>query len=151
MASGPRPEYRRAMITKNLLAASGAGLLVVSSFLAVLTGCAPSAPSTTTTTQVTTPAAPAPSPAVVAEDDYDYYPGNEVYYSRTRHDYMYRDGNSWVRRPQPRGISAEVLFALPSVRMDFHDSPERHHDAVVRSYPRDWKRPDNKNDDRKRN
>jgi hypothetical protein len=135
-------------MTKNhSLAASATGLIAFISLAAALTGCAPSAPSTTTVTQVTPPAS-APSPTVVAVDDYDYYPGYEVYYSRTRHDYMYRDGNSWVRRSQPQGISAEVLFALPSVRMDFHDSPERHHETVVHNYPRDWKRPDSKHDDR---
>ena len=147
------------MTKKILLTASAAGLITFAAFAAALTGCAPSAPSTTTVTQ-TTPAAPAPAPApaVMVEDDYEYYPGYEVYYSRTRHDYMYRDGNSWVRRPQPHGISAEVLFALPSVRMDFHDSPEHHHASVVHNYPRDWKGPDGKHDgkddkkdDRKRN
>ena len=41
-----------------------------------------------------------------------------------------------------------MLFALPSVHVDFHDSPERHHDAVVHNYPRDWKRPGDKHDDK---
>ena len=84
-----------------------------------------------------------------ALDDYDYFPGYETYYSRNRHEYVYRDNNAWVRRPQPRGISADILLAAPSVRLDFHDSPERHHDNVVRSYPHDWKRPEAKADDKK--
>ena len=29
----------------------------------------------------------------VYEDDYDYYPGYEVYYSRNRDEYVYRDGS----------------------------------------------------------
>ena len=81
---------------------------------------------------------------VMFEDDYDYYPGYEVYYSRSRHEYVYRDGNTWVRRPQPSGVSVEILLAAPSVRMDFRDAPELHNDTVVRSYPRNWKRPDSK-------
>lgn len=81
---------------------------------------------------------------VIIEDDYDYYPGYEVYYSRNRREYVYRDGNSWVRRSQPSGVSINVLLAAPSVRVDFRDSPERHHDSVVRSYPRNWSRPDAK-------
>ena len=86
----------------------------------------------------------------MGEDDYDYYPGYEVYYARNRHEYVYREGNAWVHRPQPPGVSANVLLAAPSVRVDFHDSPERHHDAVVRSYPKNWHQPDDKkNDDRK--
>jgi len=143
------------MTKNNLHAVSAAGLVLSASLLAALTGCAPSASSTTTaTTEVTPPAAApappaAPAPLLVVQDDYDYYPGYEVYYSRNRHEYVYRDGNSWVRRPQPRGVTVELLFAAPSVRVDFHDAPERHHDGIVRSYPRNWKRPDNKHDDRK--
>lgn len=85
---------------------------------------------------------------VVFEDDYDYYPGYEVYYSRNRHEYVYRDGNTWVRRPGPRGVSVDVLLAAPSVRVDFHDSPAQHHSNVVRSYPRNWQQPAPKNKDR---
>ena len=77
----------------------------------------------------------------VFQDDYDYYPGYETYYSRNRHEYVYRDGNAWVRRSAPRGITAQALMAVPSVRVDFHDSPEQHHATVVRSYPRNWTKP----------
>ncbi len=152
MARVLQPAYDRPMTKKTLLTASATGLIAFTSIIAMLTGCAPSAPSTTTVTQVTPPA-PAPasaSAAVVVADDYDYYPGYEVYYSRNRHEYLYRDGNNWVRRPQPRGVSAEILLGSPSVRMDFHDSPERHNDTVVHNYPRNWKRPDNKRDDDKK-
>ena len=77
----------------------------------------------------------------VFQDDYDYYPGYETYYSRNRHEYVYRDGNNWVRRSAPRGITAQVLMATPSVRVDFHDAPEQHHANVVRTYPRNWSKP----------
>jgi hypothetical protein len=87
---------------------------------------------------------------VVIQDDYDYYPAYETYYSRSRHEYVYREGNSWVRRPKPRGVAANVLLAAPAVRMSFRDSPEQHHNDVVRSYPKNWtppgKKPDNKGD-----
>lgn len=85
------------------------------------------------------------------EDDYDYYPGYEVYYSRNRHEYVYRDGSQWVRRPEPSGVSLDILLAAPSVRVDFRDSPERHHDSVIRTYPRNWKRPDDRGDRRRDN
>src|SRR5450756_1340331 len=81
------------------------------------------------------------SPQVVVEDDYVYYPNYEVYYSSSRHQYAYRDGRNWVSRPAPRGVTVDVLVASPSVRMDFHDSPARHHDAIVRQYPRSWSPP----------
>ena len=74
-------------------------------------------------------------PVVVVEDDYIYYPDYEVYYSSSRHQYAYLEGRAWVSRPAPRGVSVDVLFASPSVRMDFHDSPEHHHAEVVRQYP----------------
>ena len=77
-----------------------------------------------------------PAPQVVIQDDYVYYPEYEVYYSNTRHNYVYRDGRSWVTRPQPpRGWTQSSL----SVRVDFHDAPERHHAEVIRTYPRNWK------------
>jgi hypothetical protein len=88
--------------------------------------------------------------AIGFEDDYDYYPGYEVYYSRNRREYVYRDSGRWVRRPEPRGVSVDVLFAAPSVRMDFRDSPERHHDTVIRRYPRHWHRSDRDDRDRDR-
>lgn len=84
-----------------------------------------------------------PEPVVVyVQDDYVYYPQYEVYYSNSRHQYGYRDGNAWAWRPAPSHVSLNVLVASPSVRMDFHDSPEQHHAAVVRSYPRNWKQSD---------
>jgi hypothetical protein len=81
---------------------------------------------------------PAPS-VVVAQDDYVYYPQYEVYYSASRHQYGYREGNSWAWRPAPPHVALNVLVASPSVRMNFHDSPEKHHSEVVRSYPKNWK------------
>ena len=76
--------------------------------------------------------------AIVVQDDYVYYPSYEVYYSVSRHQYAYPEGGRWVSRPAPRGVSADVLRASPSVRMDFHDSPANHHAAVVQKYPKKW-------------
>ncbi len=73
------------------------------------------------------------------EDDYDYYPGYEVYYARSRHEYVYRDGNRWVRSSSYPRANSQVLLSSPSVRVEFRDSPERHHDTVVRRYPHDWR------------
>ena len=92
-----------------------------------------------------------PSVAVV-QDDYVYYPGYEVYYSSSRHQYAYREGRAWVSRPAPRGVSVNVLQASPSVRMAFHDSPANHHAAVVKQYPKNWAPPGSnqgRNDNRK--
>jgi len=79
------------------------------------------------------------SPAFAAQDDYVYYPNYEVYYSVSRHQYAYRDGNNWVSRPAPRGVSVDVLRASPAVKMNFHDSPANHHATVVKQYPKNWK------------
>ena len=78
---------------------------------------------------------------VVVQDDYVYYPGYQIYYSSNRRQYIYREGRSWVSRPAPPRVSVGVLFASPSVRLDFHDSPSLHHAAVVRQYPKRWAPP----------
>jgi len=76
--------------------------------------------------------------AFAAQDDYVYYPQYESYYSVSRHQYAYREGNAWVARSAPRGASADVVRASPSVKMNFHDSPAQHHAAVVKQYPKNW-------------
>ena len=89
----------------------------------------------------------APAPTVYVEagvsvhDDYVYYPGYEVYYSSSRRQYVYLEGRSWVTRPAPPHVSVDVLFASPSVRLDFHDSPSAHHSTIVRQYPKHWAPP----------
>ncbi|MGD1087936.1 MAG: hypothetical protein ABR955_04325 [Verrucomicrobiota bacterium] len=80
-------------------------------------------------------------PTVAVQDNYVYYPSYGVYYNSSRHNYAYRDGNAWVSRPAPNGVSANVLLASPSVKMDFHDSPANHHAAMVKKYPRNWAPP----------
>jgi hypothetical protein len=83
----------------------------------------------------------APRPVYVesgVRDDYVYYPGYQVYYSSNRRQYVYQDGNSWVTRPTPPRVSVDVLFASPSVKLDFHDAPAIHHERVVRQYPQHW-------------
>lgn len=94
-------------------------------------------------------AAPAAPAEVAVVDDYVYYPEYEIYYSAHRHQYGYRDGNGWAWRPAPPRVSVNVLFASPSVHMDFHDSPERHHGDVIRNYPHNWKQPDQGHGERK--
>ena len=79
-----------------------------------------------------------PAPIFVVQDDYVYYPQYECYYSMSRHQYAYREGNAWVARPAPRGVTVNVLRSSPSVNMNFHDSPVNHHAEVVKQYPRNW-------------
>jgi hypothetical protein len=85
--------------------------------------------------------AESPPGYVDVQDDYVYYPRYEVYYSNHRHQYLYREGHSWVYRPAPPRVSAEVLFSSPSVRLDFHDHPSNHHMTVTRQYPKHWTPP----------
>ena len=77
--------------------------------------------------------------AVGVPDEYIYYPSYDVYYNSSRREYAYMDGGRWVNRPQPYGVSVNVLVGSPSVRMNFHDSPANHQAAVRQSYPRNWK------------
>ena len=78
---------------------------------------------------------------VVVQGGYVYYPGYQVYYSSNTRQYVYLDGNAWVTRPAPPRVSVDVLFASPSVRLDFHDAPAIHHTTVVRQYPKHWAPP----------
>lgn len=95
----------------------------------------------------------APTPSVYVEtgvavqDDYVYYPAYQVYYSGERHQYIYRNGRSWVSRPAPPRVAVNVLFASPSVRVGFHDSPANHHAEIVRQYPKHWAGPEAHRDD----
>jgi hypothetical protein len=110
------------------------GFVLCAALLGTLTGCVGYVDGPRTGVYV------AP-PVVVVQDDYIYYPGYQVYYSSSRHEYAYREGRTWVSRPAPRGVSVDVLVASPSVRMDFHDSPANHHAAVVKQYPKNWAPP----------
>jgi hypothetical protein len=132
-------------MTENpLLPAGQAGLIAGSLLLAALTGCvtAGSGPSSRH------PAHPvvAMQATLMIQDDYEYYPRYEIYYSRRRNEYVYRDANAWVRRGDLRGITLAMLESGPMVRMDFHDSPEFHHGRIVQSFPRNWEQSGQKHD-----
>jgi hypothetical protein len=79
-----------------------------------------------------------PGEVGVAQDEYDYYPAYGVYFNPYRGLYYYQDNGAWINRPGPPGVSVDVLLASPHARMDFHDHPQFHHDAVVQRYPRTW-------------
>jgi len=93
---------------------------------------------------------PAPSVyvegGVTVQEDYVYYPAYQVYYSSYRHQYVYRDGRSWVSRPAPPHVAVNVLISSPSVKVGFHDSPANHHAEIVRQYPERWAPPESKRD-----
>jgi hypothetical protein len=82
------------------------------------------------------------------QEDYVYYPGYQVYYSSYRRQYIYLEGRSWVSRPAPPRVSVDVLYASPSVRLDFHDSPANHHASVVKTYPKNWAPPGSSHDNK---
>jgi len=120
------------------LAAGKIGFVLGAALLGALTGCVGyvDGPS-----QARVYASPSPvyvESGVVVRPEYVYYPGYQVYYSGNTRQYVYLEGRSWVSRPAPPRVSADVLFASPSVRLDFHDSPSIHHAAVVRQYPKHW-------------
>lgn len=124
------------MRTRTFHFSATAGALTGAALLAALTGCV--ADGSYQSRGYSSRPAVRMQADVVFEDDYDYYPSYETYYSRSRHEFVYRDGGRWVRRTEPNGVSLTLLLAAPSVRMDFRDAPERHHNTVVRTYPRNW-------------
>jgi hypothetical protein len=125
---------------KLLLNAGRAGFGSGAALLLTLTGCMDNNVNRAAQGSVYV-APPVSGSAFVVQDDYIYYPAYQVYYSNDRHQYAYREGNTWVSRPAPPGVTVSVLRASPSVKMDFHDSPEYHHAAVVQKYPKNWSSP----------
>jgi hypothetical protein len=118
------------------LESTSLGFVLGTAVLGALTGCIVAEPR-----YATVYAPPPPvyvQPEVVVQDDYVYYPDYQVYYSGSRHQYVYLEGNAWVTRSAPPRVSAGVFFASPSVRLDFHDAPSRHHAEIVRQYPKHW-------------
>jgi hypothetical protein len=98
--------------------------------------------------------APAPpvyvDSGVVVHGGYVYYPGYQVYYSSNTRQYVYQEGSAWVTRPTPH-VSVDVLFASPSVTLDFSDAPAAHHATVVKQYPKNWAPPQsNRNHDKEK-
>ncbi len=119
------------------------GLVLGTVLVGALTGCVGYVDGPPQRT-VYRPPPPPPPPyyvetRVVERDDYVYYPSYQVYYSSSRRQYIYQDGRAWVTRPAPPRVTVDVLFASPSVRLDFHDAPSLHHSTVVRQYPQHWK------------
>ena len=142
-------------IPKILRTAGSVGSVSGAALVAALTGCNKAQPEVQYVNAPVPAVAPAPAavapvqPTVLmAQDDYIYYPAYEVYYSSSRREYRYREGSVWVTRPAPPRVSIDVLFASPSVRVDFHDAPEHHHEAIFRSYPRNWTPPGRGRDER---
>ncbi len=137
MADAARRGYSRLMNKKEIFfRINKLGLALCAALLGALAGCVGYVDGPRAGVYVEPPVVEA---GFVAEDDYVYYPNYECYYSVSRHQYAYREGNAWVSRPAPRGVSVNVLLASPSVRMDFHDSPANHHATVVKQYPKNWK------------
>lgn len=133
IAAGSAANYPNPMNDqKNFFKTDKAGLALATAFLMTLTGCVG---------YVDGPRAQvyADPYAFADQDDYVYYPNYECYYSISRHQYAYREGDRWVARSAPGRVTVDVLQASPAVRMNFHDSPAQHHEAVVRQYPKNWK------------
>jgi hypothetical protein len=143
------------MIAKGfILKTSTAGIVFSATLLGTQTGCVGYVDRADTGRMYAV--SPVVETTFVIEDDYVYYPSYQIYYSSRRHQYAYRDGHNWISRPAPHGVSLNRLQASPSVRMEFHDSPAQHHEAVTQQYPKNWSPPranperkeNRKNDDR---
>ena len=128
---------------KHLFKSGKAGFALNTGILIALTGCLSFADAQSIRVSVplpvvvvSPPVVVVASPVVVAQDNYVYYPNYGVYYNTTRRQWAYLDGGAWVSRPAPLGVSADVLLASPSVKMNFHDSPANHHAAMTKRFPK---------------
>jgi|SRR5580693_2311353 hypothetical protein len=139
MAPARFPGYSQPMNNKkHFIKTNKIGLVLGAVLLAALAVSAGYAGGLNIVIAVPPPVVVAP-PVVVIQDDYVYYPSYAIYYNSHRHQYAYLNGDAWVYAPAPYGVSVDVLLASPSVHMNFHDSPERHHAEMVHEYPRNWK------------
>ncbi|HEY3853149.1 MAG TPA: hypothetical protein VGO67_02005 [Verrucomicrobiae bacterium] len=82
--------------------------------------------------------APSVNVQVGAPDDYVYYPKYGTYYSPGHHRYYYQDHGAWGWREKPPGVAPDVFLKAPSVKMNFHDAPDKHHAEIARQYPKNW-------------
>jgi len=108
--------------------------------LAALTQCAGDANGQSAGTNAgisVTP--PVVVPPAVVQDIYIYYPAYSTYYHSNAHQYVFVQDGIWVASAKPYGIAVNVLTESPSVKMDFNDSPEKHHAEILHRYPKDWK------------
>ena len=117
------------------------GFVFGAAFLGALTGCVGYVDGPRHARGYARPTPVYVETGVVVQDDYVYYPGYQVYYSGNTRQYIYLEGSAWVSRPAPPRVSVDVLFASPSVRLDFHDAPAIHHATVVQTYPKNWAPP----------
>lgn len=113
-----------------------AGVAVLSGVLALLAGCYATQTATSPYSQpvYTTAVGQPVYGGSYGPDDYVYYPGAEVYYNTSRHEYVYPRNGRWVRQTQAPRISVWG----PSVHLTLRDGPEHHHDQIRREYPRNW-------------
>jgi hypothetical protein len=88
-----------------------------------------------------------PSPVRLAivmgrPDSYVYFPAYQVYYNRTRLQFVFPSDRGWTtQNDSPGDVGEAELFSSPVVAMNFTDAPQWHHAAVVRAYPWFWGRP----------
>src|SRR2546423_1599428 len=126
--------------TDNSMKKTNIGLVIGIALLGALTGCVGYVDGPHARVYVQPPPVQVQT-EIIVENDYVYYPGYQVYYSGRTRQYVYLDGSVWVTRPAPPRVSVDVLFASPSVRVDFHDAPAMHHAMVARIYPTSWTPP----------
>jgi len=117
------------------------GLVLCTALLAALAGCIGTVDGPRSEGAFVQPSSVFGKGRARAKTEYVYYPGYQVYYNSRTRQFVYPEGRSWFSRPTPPQVPVEVLFASPSVKLDFHDHPSVHHSMVVRRYPKYWVSP----------
>ena len=97
--------------------------LLSAALVGMLVGCAGTANRSSHQVGGATPPPPAhvQSAAGVLQADYILYPAYRVYHSPRQRHVVFLEGNSWVTRDKPSGVSTAVLLASPSVSSGSQD------------------------------
>lgn len=93
------------------------GTLGATVFLSFLVGCANPASTRSVDGKNPPPPSHVQDSFGILQGDYVLYPTHQMYHSPRNKHFVYLKGGSWVTRSRPAGVTENVLFASPAVRL----------------------------------
>lgn len=76
------------------------------------------------------------SPQAITQDSFLYFPDYKFYYNSRTSQYIYLSSGRWIYDAMPPPlVSVKDIPKARSMKMRFHDNPERHYDVDAMEYP----------------